>query len=141
MKINLSIVTGKDQGEVVSTPQVVEVASSVQDENLAVAWREIEQAWSNAADPLAGDEEQKKRQQWVGGAIKVYALITGRDPVEVRDSLPGARPAALPNAYASIAGTIKPVKPSRPPKHPGAQRPVEPSETASFDPVLESSSE
>lgn len=108
----------------------------------SVAWqpegrRILEDAARAAAEPNLTDLERSNRLNWLGGAIRLYALAAGEDPVAVRSSLPSTAPTAsaasvpAPSPAAGLAGMFaQPVPPaereSRPPLPPGAPRPVDP---------------
>ena len=124
MQLNLSILTGKDRKETSVDSPNTEASPLIKSK----AWDEISSAWSNATDTTQPPEELARRQAWVGGAIKIYAILTGEDAEQLRSLLsPGSPSGAVsaPNSrYGSILASAVPVKPARPPKHPGAQRPV-----------------
>lgn len=118
MKVNLSITTGKDDKE--QAPAI----------DYSAARRELEDAWSKATEPDLAPEESNRRLAWVGGAIKIYALISGESPESIQNSLsssvsPTTQP-TVPSRYAALIPAVAPSTSRRPPKHPGAQRPVAP---------------
>lgn len=123
MKLNLSFSLGDDKptGPVAETVVVNNSNSSYLDEG----WAAVLKAWGDANDPAIDLDEQAKRMQWIGGAVKLYAVMSGRDPSDVTASLPPAASAST-DRYSVVPGRMRPVETKRPPKHPGAQRPVEP---------------
>lgn len=89
--------------------------------------RVVRDAWRKLASSTP--ESRDRLRQWVGGAVAVYAAMTGRDGAEVLDELDSEMP--VPKATAVPEGmpvfrSGRSVPP--PPRSPGAQRPVAPDE-------------
>lgn len=122
MRLSLSITTDKDRSDV-EEPDSGAVAVP----DLSSAWSIVTDAWAKAHASDIDEQERDRRQNWVGGAIRVFAEVSGRDPVEVRDSLPKIDVSGgVPQPYRDLGITFVPTKPGRPDRHPGAQRPVAP---------------
>lgn len=95
-------------------------------DNTAAALEVIREAVADAADPFIDESVKNNKLAWVGGAVAIYAKLTGEDPNAVlglaRQS-PGSGAGAA--RYTDIvSGTVVPVKRERPGRHPGAQRAV-----------------
>lgn len=101
------------------------------------AWRTeaeaiLEEAAAASREPGIDAASRDQRLRWLGGAIRMFAVATGSDPEQVRERLQPAKgivttstpPAQRP--VASPLGEFVPPekRPNRPPRHPGAQRPV-----------------
>lgn len=104
------------------------------------AMRLIKEAHAAAYHPGLPVDQRDLRLRWLGGAIKIFAVATGRNAEELRAELGGrehvavsAPPVPTPPATdasslpMSAIGTVTPpaARVNRPPRHPGAQRPVE----------------
>lgn len=62
-------------------------------------------------DPDITPEQVEKRQAWLGGAIKMYAALTGMDEQEATNKFSVKRQAAVNNRYADLlmpGATIEP---------------------------------
>jgi hypothetical protein len=94
----------------------------------AAAMRLIREAWQKVRD--ADDGQRPGRRQWLGGAVAVFAALTGQDGEAVLADL-GDLPVAGTEASGATVydGTVPAFRPGRstppPPRAPGAQRPVD----------------
>jgi hypothetical protein len=90
------------------------------------AMKLIKEAWADANDPLADPTISANKKAWVGGAVRIYSVLTGEDADAVLRGLNGSTSegAGIPARYAGMVGQVAPVKRERPRPHPGAQRPV-----------------
>jgi hypothetical protein len=92
------------------------------------AWSLIEDAWRKATEVGISADERQRRQNWVGGALATYALFTGESATELRDRLQASRPVSAMQD-TSILSQVPTFQEGRstppPPRHPGAQAPVE----------------
>jgi hypothetical protein len=91
-------------------------------------WSLIDDAWAKATEPGIDPDDRRRRQNWVGGALAVFAALTGQDAAALRDRLESKRP--VPQAQAAEPAAQMPVfregrSTPPPPRPPGAQRPVE----------------
>lgn len=124
MKLNLSIITGKDEPAVQSAP--VTPSPAVDPVWEAEAMDLIRKTWGSLNAPDLTSDEIERRTGWVGGAIRVLALATGQDATAIRADLPAIAPGTS-SAYAAAGLTVVPTpRPTRPAPHPGAPRRVEP---------------
>lgn len=105
----------------------------------AEGMRLIREANEAANAPGIDAAQRDLRLRWLGGAIKLYAVAAGESAEELRASLPQRgmvavtpppAPGTAPDPSTLPMGAIGVVTPpaartNRPPRHPGAQRPVE----------------
>lgn len=90
------------------------------------AWAVIEDAWRKATDLSVDLEERRRRQNWVGGALALYALFTDESASVLRDKLEASRPAPVATSDVLAVPTFQEGRSTPPPpRHRGAQTPVE----------------
>lgn len=97
------------------------------DEALAL----LRSEWAALKEPGLSSEALAARTAWVGGAIRMFSLFTGQDAESVQRQL-GAVPVAG-SKYEQAGVQFRPVRPDRPQRHPGAQRPVDPESSVGDD--------
>jgi len=91
------------------------------------AWRNIEETQERFITSVrTGDDgpDTEAKRFWLGGAIATFALLTGQDGDTLNRGLAEKYP--LPT-YQGMR-VRDPHKTTRPPPHPGRQRPVDPDE-------------
>jgi hypothetical protein len=115
---------------VTSTPEAVAAIPSESKPDLDVVWPMLVDARKKIATAMTDDSEAKVNElnQWLGGALAAAAVLTGNSGEALRDRL--AAEAPLPevkNPYENM-GEFRHVERTRPKPHPGAQRPIDPSE-------------
>lgn len=89
------------------------------------AWVLIEDAWRKATDPGIDSDERRRRHNWVGGALAVYALFTGESASVLRERLQSDRPVPVNPILDQVPTFQEGRSTPPPPRHPGAQVPVE----------------
>jgi hypothetical protein len=91
------------------------------------AWRIVTDGWQKVRS--ATGDEQDRRRNWVGGAIAVYAAMTGKDATAVLAELERDLPVRVDAPAATVLDGMPEFRPGRstppPPRSPGAQRPVD----------------
>ena len=109
MKLSFTFETGDKE----TTPEV----------DSSAAWAQIVDAWRKVG--AASGTDRDERTQWVGGAVAVYATLTGEDAKAVLDRLQRENPlqqqVSPPGFVEFSEGRSAPP----PPRSPGAQRVVE----------------
>lgn len=106
----------------------------------AEGMRLIHEANEAANNPEIDAAQRDLRLRWLGGAIKLYAVAAGESAEAIRASLPqrgmvATTPPPVPGAARpdpsslpmGALGVVTPpaARTNRPPRHPGAQRPVQ----------------
>lgn len=100
-------------------------SEGVDESRRAAALARLEDAARKAAEPGLDYDERRRRLNWLGGGIVVFSLFTGEDAEALR-----ARLEPAPSAEAVPSVDVLPVfregrSTPPPPRHPGAQTPVE----------------
>jgi hypothetical protein len=116
MKLSITLEATRDKNADVKKAEISPVENNP---TLAIEAKWIvEEAWIKAHEPGIEQSEHKGRLSWVGGAIRVYALITGEDPKDVLGNLPKLD---VPTAsvYDEAGISFKPISTQRPKPHPG----------------------
>lgn len=116
-------VEAQPQPEVEGSP----IGDPLTDESREAAWQNIDETYERyVAGMKAGDDGpvSEGRRYYVGGAIATFALLTGQDGDTLNRQLSEKYP--LPT-YQGMR-VKDPHQTTRPDRHPGSQRPVDPNE-------------
>ena len=98
---------------------------SVNKPDTTAAWERLVDAATRARDASIDATERAKRLNWLGGAIVLYALLTGDDAEQVRERLSAGATSEPDSAAQAMPQFREGRSTPPPPRHPGAQRPVE----------------
>jgi hypothetical protein len=98
--------------------------------SIDLVWPLLVDARKKIATAMTDDSEVKVNElnQWLGGALAAAAVLTGNSGEALRDRLAAEVPLPeIKNPYENM-GEFRHVERTRPKPHPGAQRPIDPSE-------------
>lgn len=88
-------------------------------------WTVVVEAWRKANESGLDFEEKSRRLNWVGGALAMLAELTGENAAALRSKLELSHPPVSDAVQAGIPQFREGRSTPPPPRHPGAQTPVE----------------
>lgn len=112
MKLTLQIESGRNE-------------SKVQKPKVADGWGMVVNAWKKANEAGLDPESKGRRLNWVGGALTMLAELTGEQAEGLRQRLEAEHPPVAEVQQPGIPQFREGRSTPPPPRHPGAQSPVE----------------
>jgi len=122
-----------DSPAAISAPSTIQSDSSApcpECPSLDSMWPTLVDARRKLVDAMSNGTEAKVNEvnQWLGGALAATAVLTGNSAEALLDRVKAEVPAPeRPNPLEGVAEIVH-VERERPKPHPGAQRPIDPSE-------------
>lgn len=93
----------------------------------------LKESYAESQVPLLDPVVKRTKEAWVGGAIRSLSILSGKSTEEITGMVTGVRgstetttPTSPPESKYAALLTPSVSAIQRPPKHPGAQRPVDP---------------